>query len=189
MALAVSILILVLLTNVLAWIGHSVLQDTAYALYTRIFVTGLYNEQNQLKSSIVQTRTELNKTSAQEEFAKWAKLRRRLDKALADLEKLNTRLAASKSAFATKFNWLLWATTTGAQFVLVWWYRREPVFYLPPGWLGPLAYFFSLPSAPKGSVSSAAWQMACQRVIKMGERFVRDLRAPEEERPGKQKET
>jgi tail-anchored protein insertion receptor len=58
-------------------------------LYTRIFVTGLYNEQNQLKSSIVQTRTELNKTSAQEEFAKWAKLRRRLDKALADLEKLS----------------------------------------------------------------------------------------------------
>jgi hypothetical protein len=48
----------------------------------------------------------------------------------------------------------------------------------------------SLTTCLTGSVSSAAWQMACQRVIKMGERFVRDLRAraPEEERVGKDKD-
>lgn len=118
---------------------------------------------------MIQAKTELNQTSAQEEFAKWAKLRRRVDKGMADIDKLSkclpfyayfkfsnavadSRLAESKSSFASKFNWLLWAATTGAQFILVWWYRREPVFYLPPGWLGPLGYFLALPSAPKGTL-------------------------------------
>jgi tail-anchored protein insertion receptor len=63
---------------------------------------------------------------------------------------LDTRLGSSKAAFSSRFNWLLWGATTGARFVLVWWYRRQPVFYLPPGWLGPFAWFFSLPSAPNG---------------------------------------
>ncbi|CAG7849394.1 Protein GET1 {ECO:0000255/HAMAP-Rule:MF_03113} AltName: Full=Guided entry of tail-anchored proteins 1 {ECO:0000255/HAMAP-Rule:MF_03113} [Serendipita indica DSM 11827] len=184
MALALSILLLVILTNVLAWIGHAVLLDAAYALYARIVDNAGFSEQKQLKASILELKYDLAHTSAQDEFAKWAKLRRRHDKAMADLEKLNTRLGASKSSFSSNFNWFLWFATTGAQFVLVWWYRREPVFFLPPGWLGPMGWFLSLPSAPSGSVSGAAWQMACQRVVKMGERFVKDLLEPSPEQAG-----
>jgi hypothetical protein len=110
MQLAVSILFLVFLTNVLAWIGHTVLLDAvswpwytrsfhcsryipqAYAIYQRIFVSGQYTEQMELKASIVQLKKELGQTSAQEEFAKWAKLRRKVDKGLSDLEKLSEYL-------------------------------------------------------------------------------------------------
>ncbi|KAG8751554.1 GET complex subunit get1 [Serendipita sp. 396] len=178
MALAVSILLLVLLTNVLGWIGHAVLLDTAYAFYARLFLSTLVKEQNQLKSSIFETKHEMAQMSAQDEFAKWAKLRRKHDKAISDLEKLNARLSASKSGFSTRFNSLVWIATTGAQFFLVWWYRREPVFYLPSGWFGPFTWFLSLPSAPSGSISGAVWQMACQRVVGMGERLVKDLMEP-----------
>ena len=34
-------------------------------------------------------KAELAKTSSQDEFAKWAKLRRKLDKGIADLEKIS----------------------------------------------------------------------------------------------------
>ena len=90
---------------------------------------------------------------------------------------------------------MLWVLTTGLQFVIGWYYRRSAVFYLPPGWLGPLAWWLSLPFAPRGlcgfvhpvprlltswvffagSVSVGIWQMACKRVIKLGERVVRDI--------------
>lgn len=42
---------------------------------------------------MLQKKTELLKTSAQDQFAKWAKLRRSVDKGLADLEKLSAYLA------------------------------------------------------------------------------------------------
>jgi len=37
-------------------------------------------------------KAELGKTSSQDEFAKWARLRRKVDKSLADLEKISTSL-------------------------------------------------------------------------------------------------
>lgn len=76
-----------------------------------------------------------------------------------------------------------------------WWYRKAAVFYLPPGWLGPLGWWLALPFAPAGvcfplefsrltermgwtgSVSVGVWQMACKRVLKVGERVVRELSA------------
>lgn len=45
--------------------------------------------QQQLKSEILLKKAELLQTSAQDQFAKWAKLRRSVDKGLADLEKLS----------------------------------------------------------------------------------------------------
>ena len=109
-------------------------------------------------------------------------------------------LAATRSSFSVKFHSFLWIITTGAQFVIGWWYRKAAVFYLPPGWLGPLAWWMAFPFAPTGtpnccqhdtstltaaifcflfssigSVSCGVWQFACRRVIKIGERFTKDL--------------
>lgn len=46
-------------------------------------------EQSKLKREVVQLKREMNNTSSQDEFAKWAKLRRRHDKALSDYEALS----------------------------------------------------------------------------------------------------
>jgi hypothetical protein len=54
-----------------------------------------------------------------------------------------------------KFNSLLWLLTTGMQFAVGWWYRKQPVFYLPEGWFGPLGWWLALPFAPAGKFSSA----------------------------------
>ena len=57
-----------------------------------------------------------------------------------------------------KFNTLLWLLTTGLQFAVGWWYRRQPVFFLPQGWLGPLGWWLALPFAPAGmSFFSLCW--------------------------------
>ena len=131
--------------------------------------------QRTLKSEILSTKSELLKTSAQDQFAKWAKLRRSVDKGLADLEKLSefffacplaspashpyvdAEVASSKTTFALKFNSLLWLLTTGLQFGVGWWYRKQPVFFLPQGWLGPLGWWLALPFAPSGT--SFCWSV------------------------------
>ncbi|KAG5339868.1 GET complex subunit get1 [Termitomyces sp. Mn162] len=102
------------------------------------------------RKEVLNTKAELLKTSAQDQFAKWAKLRRSADKGLAELEKLNSDVASAKTAFSIKFNSAIWLLTTGVQFFVGWWYRKTAVFYLPPGWFGPLGWWLSFPFAPAG---------------------------------------
>ncbi|KIY66440.1 hypothetical protein CYLTODRAFT_398704 [Cylindrobasidium torrendii FP15055 ss-10] len=175
MSLIILIFALVFTTELISWVGKTVLLEIFYSLYLRIFYPQNAAKQRELKTEILNNKAELLKTSAQDQFAKWAKLRRTVDKGLSDLEKLNSEISTVKSAFSMKFNTALWVSTTGVQFVVTWWYRKSAVFYLPPGWFGPLQWTFALPFAPKGAVSVGMWQMACRRVIKVGERMVKEF--------------
>lgn len=49
-----------------------------------------YTRQRQLKAELLTAKKELMQTSAQDQFAKWAKLKRGVDKGLAELEKFST---------------------------------------------------------------------------------------------------
>ncbi|PPQ72913.1 hypothetical protein CVT26_014576 [Gymnopilus dilepis] len=175
MSLLITIFLLVFVGQLVTWIGKTVLLDFAYEAYLRITRSPLAARQRALKTEILTTKAELMRTSAQDQFAKWAKLRRSVDKGLAELEKLNGQIASTKSGFSLKFNTLLWLLTTGLQFAVGWWYRKQAVFYLPEGWFGPLGWWLSLPFAPAGSVSVGVWQMACRRVIVVGEKVVKDF--------------
>ncbi|KAF8134532.1 CHD5-like protein-domain-containing protein [Boletus edulis] len=175
MSLVITIFSLVFLTELVSWIGKTVLLDFAWGLYCRMFMSVQYTRQRQIKAELLVTKKELLQTSAQDQFAKWAKLRRSVDKGLAELEKLNGELATTKTAFSAKFSSLVWILTTGLQFAIGWWYRKSAVFYLPPNWFGPLTWTLALPFAPPGSVSVGVWQMACRRVIKVGECTVKNI--------------
>jgi len=177
MSLLFTIFALVFVTQLISWIGQSVLLELVYAVHLRVFHAATAAKQRKLKSDILTLKAELLRTSAQDQFAKWAKLRRSVDKGLADLEKLNGEISARKSGFALRFNSAIWVLTTGLQFGVGWWYRKAAVFYLPPGWFGPLGWWLALPFAPAGSVSVGVWQMACKRVLKVGERVVKELSA------------
>lgn len=61
----------------------------ACTLYLNIVRRETMAKQRQLKADILTIKSELLHTSAQEEFAKWAKLRRKVDKGLGDLELLS----------------------------------------------------------------------------------------------------
>ncbi|KAJ7693391.1 CHD5-like protein-domain-containing protein [Mycena rosella] len=178
MSLLFTIFALVFVTQLIAWIGQSVLLELVYVVYLRLFHSATATKQQRLKSEILTLKAELLRTSAQDQFAKWAKLRRSVDKGLADLEKINGEISARKSSFSLQFNSAIWVLTTGLQFAVGWWYRREAVFYLPKGWFGPLGWWLAFPFAPAGSVSVGVWQMACKRVLKVGERVVKELAAP-----------
>jgi hypothetical protein len=127
----------------------------------------------------------LNATSSQDEFAKWARLRRQHDKLLDELEKkseerccllkqvsvLNVDLTESglEATRATFDRYLTAArliSTRGVQWLLPMWYGREPMFWLPYGWFPYyVEWFASFPRAPLGSVSIVVWQWACTGIL------------------------
>lgn len=175
MSLVVTIFAIVFFTQLISWVGQSVLLERVYSVYLRIFHAQTAAKQRKLKDDLLNTKNELMRTSAQDHFAKWAKLRRSVDKGLADLEKLNGEISSKKTKFSLKFNSFVWILTTGLQLVVTFYYRRTPVFYVPPGWFGPVTWWLAFPFAPKGSVSVGIWQMACRRVVAVLEGVVKEL--------------
>ncbi|POV94853.1 hypothetical protein PSTT_16610, partial [Puccinia striiformis] len=135
-------------------------------LYLWITGSSLLKKQINLKSQILKTKVEFQATSSQDQFAKWARLRRKIDKDLVDLEVLNKEISTAKVQFASLFSSLLWTFTSGFQFVLISWYRRSPVFFIPQDWFpSPIVWILSFPSAPYGAVSTTVWTIVCKRAL------------------------
>ncbi|SCZ87526.1 BZ3500_MvSof-1268-A1-R1_Chr2-2g04992 [Microbotryum saponariae] len=162
-----------------------------YAPVSRFSSNPTLKSQKALRADIIKLRAELAATSSVDEFSKWAKLRRRVDKAVSELEALNATSSQSRQSFQSLFKRILWIFTTILPFVVTSWHRKAAVFYLPPSWFGPATWWLGLPSAPTGSsppwgiasesydhstdtslrrirtgaVACGVWTMACKRTI------------------------
>ncbi|KDN44393.1 hypothetical protein K437DRAFT_257097 [Tilletiaria anomala UBC 951] len=181
---ALLILLACLITQIISWLGKERLLDFFHAGYVNIFHRSTVTKRAALRNEIYATKQELNKTSSQDEFAKWAKLRRKVDKSLNELEVINSSLASTRSSFSFLFKAAMFIFTTGVPFVITTYHRKTAVFYLPPSdWLGPLGWVLSLPSAPKGAVSATFWSAACKRVLALLEARFKDIFSPAQTAP------
>ncbi|KAI9643374.1 GET complex subunit get1 [Ciborinia camelliae] len=123
-------------------------------------------EQKKLKREFMKVRHEMNSTSSQDEFAKWAKLRRQHDKLYDQLEKSKSSLDSTKSTFDSSVSTLRWLGTNGLRMLLQFWFSKQAMFWLPKGWFPYYAeWLLSFPRAPLGSISIQAWTLACAAVI------------------------
>ncbi|KAL1847361.1 GET complex subunit get1 [Diaporthe australafricana] len=149
-------------------IGAATINDLLWKLYvaTPLGTSKQIRDQRELQQSYMKVRRDLNATSSQDEFAKWAKLRRQHDKMLEELEKMKTGIDGSKAAFDKTVTTARWLGTSGLRYFLPFWYAKSPMFWLPHGWFPYYAeWIISFPRAPMGSVSVASWQLACTGVI------------------------
>ena len=74
--------------------------------------------------------------------------------------------ASTRAKFDSTLTAVRLIVTRAPQYIIPFWYAKEPMFWLPHGWFPWYAeWFLSLPRAPTGSVSIASWQVACTVVI------------------------
>ncbi|KAJ3253626.1 GET complex subunit get1 [Boothiomyces macroporosus] len=113
-----------------------------------------------LKSELLATRKELLQTSAQDEFAKWAKLKRKFDKLTVEYDECAKSIAGKKEVTVTFVSWglpgLLWAF----QILLLVIWRAEPVFYIPEQWFGPITNWLKFPFAPEDQLETFSQYMS-----------------------------
>ncbi|GLA31288.1 GET complex subunit get1 [Aspergillus niger] len=149
-------------------IGASTIDNLLWLLYLKVptSTSKKYKEQNRLKREVVQLKRDMNNTSSQDEFAKWAKLRRKHDKTMEEYEAINKQLVSQKTSFDWGVKIVRWFGTSGLKFFLQFWYSKTPVFHLPEGWLPYyMAWLLSFPRAPMGSVSIQIWSNVCATAI------------------------
>ncbi|KAI7863283.1 WRB/Get1 family [Spinellus fusiger] len=175
MSLLVTVFLLVLVTELVLYAGYAHVTALVYEWYLVATKDPKIAKHQKLKQEVLMTKAELSKTSSQDEFAKWAKIRRKLDKGLADVEALGAEIAYNKTAFELKAKSAVWCCVHGSQWLMVLWFRKSAVVYLPPHWFGPMQWILSMPFAPAGSVSVAVWFSVCRRSIKAVAGLVSDF--------------
>ncbi|KAI0453172.1 CHD5-like protein-domain-containing protein [Xylaria acuta] len=167
-----SLLLVVLLVEVAVHlvntIGAATINNMLWNIYLALptEVSKQAAEKNKLQKEYLAIRRDLNATSSQDQFARWAKLRRQHDKQLEQLEKLKASHDASKAKFDRTAGIIRWSATSGVKFVLPWIYGKEPMFWLPSGWFPYyVEWILSFPRAPLGSISIVSWQTACAAAV------------------------
>ncbi|KAG5924590.1 hypothetical protein E4U42_004601 [Claviceps africana] len=166
----ITILAVELLAQFINAIGASHINDLLWTLinYLPVSTSKAAAEQRRLQAEYLKIRRALNATSSQDEFAKWAKLRRQHDKLLDQLEAAKKGLEAARSQFDKYLKTIRIFVTTVPQYAVPFWYGKEPIFWLPYGWFPFYAeWIISFPRAPLGSVSATSWQLACSGVLKL----------------------
>ncbi|KAI9048726.1 hypothetical protein LZ554_007557 [Drepanopeziza brunnea f. sp. 'monogermtubi'] len=123
-------------------------------------------EQKDLRAQYFKIKQQMNATSSQDEFAKWAKLRRQHDKIVEQLELSKSSTDSTKTQFDRAVSILRWLGTNGLRTFLQFWFSKQAMFWIPKGWVPYYAeWLLSFPRAPLGSVSIQSWTLACGAVI------------------------
>ncbi|KAF8475028.1 CHD5-like protein-domain-containing protein, partial [Kalaharituber pfeilii] len=129
-------------------------------------VSSQIREQRDLRLELLRLKKEIRGTSAQDQFAKWAKAKRKHDEKLARLEVLNSTITSTRLKFTSKTRVLRFLLTTGTRMAVQIYYIKQPVFYVPAGWVpGYFELLLAFPRAPRGSVSVQTWGLACSSVV------------------------
>ncbi|KAK4610290.1 hypothetical protein CLAFUW4_14134 [Fulvia fulva] len=156
--------------NVISAFGAQTVNDIAWCFFTKLpsSPAGDSQETKKLRDEVVRLNREMTATSAQDNFAKWARLRRGHDKAKEKYDKQAQSSRSLRSTFDSIVSKLRWVGTQGVNFLLTTYYAKQPMFWLPQGWVPYHAeWVLSLPRAPLGSISVNVWAIACGSVIAM----------------------
>ncbi|EME44653.1 hypothetical protein DOTSEDRAFT_172949 [Dothistroma septosporum NZE10] len=171
MVSVVAVVFLVQLAlNLISSFGAQAVNDIAWWFFTKIPNSPASNgqETKNLRDEVVRLNREMTAISAQDDFAKWARLRRDHDKAKEKYEKQAQSSQSLRSTFDSIVSKLRWVATQGVNFLLNTYYAKQPMFWLPQGWVPWHAeWVLSLPRAPLGSISVNVWAIACGSVIAM----------------------
>lgn len=151
-------------------IGAKTVNEILWQIYIRLPFGTSQNiqEQGRLRRDVVRLKREMAAISAQDDFARWAKLRRQHDKALAEYDQKAAAVSSTRSGFDTKATVIRWTSTTGLRFGLQFWHAKTPIFTYPRGWVPwYVEWAMAFPRCPSGGVSINVWSAACATVISL----------------------
>ncbi|KAK9402102.1 tail-anchored protein insertion receptor WRB [Crotalus adamanteus] len=122
-------------------------------------------QESEMRSDIQSMKQELSTISMMDEFARYARLERKINKMT---DKLKTHVK-TRTAQLAKIKWVInivFYILQGALMIsLIWKYYSEPVTVLPSKWLAPLERLVAFPTGVAGGVGITCWLVVCNKVV------------------------
>ncbi|MCJ1283562.1 GET complex subunit get1 [Xylographa opegraphella] len=169
-SLLLVVFVLQVLIHLVNTVGAGAISNLLWILYNKLPTSTSANvaAQTTLRREVVRLKREMNATSSQDEFAKWAKIRRQYDKVLAEYDQKTQALQSFKTSFDSAVGVLRWLGTNGLRMFIQFWFAKRPLFWLPRGWVPAyVEWILAFPRAPTGSISIQVWGIACASVVQI----------------------
>ncbi|KAM6290742.1 guided entry of tail-anchored proteins factor 1 [Porphyrio hochstetteri] len=122
-------------------------------------------QESEMRAEIQNMKQELSTISMMDEFARYARLERKINKMT---DKLKTHVKA-RTAQLAKIKWVInivfYILQAALMIALIWKYYSEPVTVLPSKWLAPLERLVAFPTGVAGGVGITCWLVVCNKVV------------------------
>ncbi|XP_064834345.1 guided entry of tail-anchored proteins factor 1-like isoform X1 [Oncorhynchus masou masou] len=119
----------------------------------------------EMRAAIQAMKKELSSINMMDEFARYARLERKINKMT---DKLKTYVK-SRTGQQTKIKWVVNIVYYILQAVLmislIWKHYADPVTVLPSKWISPLERMVAFPSGVAGGVGITCWLVVCNKVV------------------------
>lgn len=166
LSLLLAIIFIIVFSKVLNYIGKDNISEFLWAFYTRYLTFDpTVSKLAQLQSQAVKVYKARSNTSAKDEFARWAKLDREYGKLKTEIDKLTAALQTRKTSFKSVVKMALFALSGGSKMFVRLWYRKTPVFWLPPNIFPSYVLWILSFGVPTGAVSVTAWMWAVEKFL------------------------
>ncbi|XP_032828632.1 guided entry of tail-anchored proteins factor 1 isoform X1 [Petromyzon marinus] len=118
----------------------------------------------ELREELRKMRRELATISVMDEFARYARLERRINKAS---DELKTSLQARTTQLTT-MKWIInisfYTLQAVVMITLIWNYYSTPVAMLPSKWVSPLEKLVAFPTGVPGGIGITCWLLVCNKI-------------------------
>uniref|UniRef100_A0A3P9KR51 Guided entry of tail-anchored proteins factor 1 n=1 Tax=Oryzias latipes TaxID=8090 RepID=A0A3P9KR51_ORYLA len=129
-------------------------------------------QESEMRTEIQGMKMEQSSISMMDEFAKYARLERKINKTT---DKLKThgemQMAARDShirAGAEPRFYMLQCTFAALMVSLIWKYYSDPVTVVPSRWIAPVERLVAFPTGVPGGVGITCWLVVCNKVVTLG---------------------
>ncbi|XP_024782733.3 guided entry of tail-anchored proteins factor 1 isoform X1 [Gorilla gorilla gorilla] len=137
---------------VASWLMSRVLQKDA-------------EQESQMRAEIQDMKQELSTVNMMDEFARYARLERKINKMT---DKLKTHVKA-RTAQLAKIKWVIsvafYVLQAALMISLIWKYYSVPVAVVPSKWITPLDRLVAFPTRVAGGVGITCWILVCNKVV------------------------
>ncbi|MEQ2211565.1 GET complex subunit get1 [Xenoophorus captivus] len=125
-------------------------------------------QESEMRTEIQQMKKEQSSISMMDEFARYARLERKINKTT---DKLKTHVQ-SRTAQQAKMKWVVNIVFYILQAILmvslIWKYYSDPVTVVPSKWIAPVERLVVFPTGVAGGVGITCWLVVCNKVITLG---------------------
>ncbi|XP_041351832.1 guided entry of tail-anchored proteins factor 1-like [Gigantopelta aegis] len=166
MFLLLFILILVILFSILP----HYLNDISLLIGKTLFKVS-ENELN-LRAEVRDLKREQESVSVTEEFARHMKLKRKIDKLMADVKNYGKERSSGHTMLKVAIKVIIHILHVLIMLYLVVKYRADPLLYVPTSWVFPLHKVVAFPTAFPGGVGIACWIVACNTMVHRVKRII-----------------
>ncbi|KAG7483690.1 guided entry of tail-anchored proteins factor 1 [Megalops cyprinoides] len=140
------------------------LLPTISSFLSKVFQKDAEHEM-EMRTEIQDMKKELSTISMMDEFARYARLERKINKMT---DKLKTHVK-SRTAQQAKIKWVVnivyYVLQAALMISLIWKYYADPVTVLPSKWIAPLERLVAFPSGVAGGVGITTWLVVCNKVV------------------------